>query len=189
MTKRLLIAAAAFLAIVAAKPAEHCEKGHAVVFSDGNMTSANGISAEDLRALQRQYGHHFAYMERDGHGYVITDPDTLDRIGAAYSQQWKLGRKQAELGQKQAALGAQQAQIGTEQARIGMRQTYDHSASLDRRQNDLGRQQDKLGEKQDAMGRQQDAMGRQQEDLARQAEKEIAVIFDQAIRTGVAKKR
>jgi len=32
-------------------------------------------------------------------------------------------------------------------------------------------------------------MGHQQEDLAHTAEKQIAVIFDQAIRTGVAKKR
>lgn len=189
MTKRLLIAATVLLTIVAAKPLEHCEKGHAVVYTDGNITSADGISAEDLQTLQRRYGRHFAYMERDGSAYLITDPGTLDRIAAAYLPQQQLGRKQAELGAKQAALGAQQAELGREQARIGVRQTHDQSESLERRQKDLGKEQDKLGEKQDELGRQQEAMGHQQEDLARQAEKEIGIIFDQAIRTGVARKR
>ena len=189
MTKRLLIAAAVVLTIVAAKPAEHCERGKAVVYSDGDVTFANGISADDLSGLRREYGRHFAYFERDGHSYVITDADTLDRIWALYEPQRKLGRKQAELGQKQAALGRQQADLGREQGRIGMQQARDHSASLERRQNELGKQQDDLGEKQDALGRQQSAMGRQQDDLARAAEKQIAVIFDEAIRTGVAKKR
>ena len=189
MTKRLLIAAAVLLTIVAAKPAEHCEKGKAVVYSGGDITYANGLSADDLSSLRTTYGHHFAYFERDGHAYVITDPDTLDRIAALYAPQTKLGRQQADLGAKQAALGAQQAEIGREQARIGMRQTHDHSDSLERRQKDLGKQQDELGEKQDVLGRQQEAMGRQQEELARQAEKQIAVIFDEAIRTGIAKKR
>ncbi len=189
MTKRLLIAAAVLLTIVAAKPAEHCEKGKAVVYSAGDVTYANGISAEDLSALRKAYGHHFAYFEHDGRSYVITDRDTLDRIAALYEPQMTLGRQQAELGQKQAALGRQQAEIGREQGRIGMRQAYDHADSLERRQKELGKQQDALGEKQDELGRQQETMGQQQEDLARQAEKQIAVIFDQAIRTGVAKKR
>ncbi|HEX7190212.1 MAG TPA: hypothetical protein VF381_01465 [Thermoanaerobaculia bacterium] len=189
MTHRLLIAATLFLTIVAAKPAEHCAGGKAVVYADGGVTWANGISAEDLSMLQKRYGHHFAFMEREGTGYVITDPDTLDRIAALYEPQWKLGRQQAELGQKQAALGQQQAELGREQARIGMRQAHDQSASLDRRQNELGKQQDALGEKQETLVRQQEAMGHQQEEIARAAEKQIAVIFDQAIRTGVAKKR
>ena len=189
MTKRLLIAAAVLLTIVAAKPAEHCEKGKAVVYSDGDITYANGISSEDLSWLRRAYGHRFAYFERDGHGYLITDPDTLDRIAAVYEPQQRLGRKQADLGQKQAALGRQQADLGREQARIGMRQAHDQSESLERRQQELGKEQDKLGEKQDALGRRQEAMGQQQEELSRQAEKQIAVIFDQAIRVGLAKKR
>lgn len=98
MTKRLLIAATVLITIVAAKPVEHCEKGKAVVYSDGDVTFANGISGEDLSGLRRAYGHHFAYFERDGHSYVITDPDTLDRIAAVYEPQRELGRKQADLG-------------------------------------------------------------------------------------------
>ncbi|HEX3582446.1 MAG TPA: hypothetical protein VH087_11840, partial [Thermoanaerobaculia bacterium] len=174
----------------AAKPAEHCERGKAVVYSDGDVTYANGISMDDLSGLRRAYGHHFAYFERGGQGYLITDADTLDRIAAVYEPQQKLGRQQAELGQKQGALGAQQAELGREQARIGMRRAaHDQSESLERRQEELGKQQDKLGEKQDALGKQQEAMGQQQEEFSRQAERQIAVIFDQAIRTGIAKKR
>jgi hypothetical protein len=188
MTTRLLIAAAVALTLFAAKPAERCEKGHAVVYADGGITSANGISSDDLATLQRHYGRHFAYMEREGRGYVITDPDMLDRIAAVYSLQRNLGRKQATLGQKQADLGAQQADLGKEQARVGMRQVHDHSDSLEHRQDELSKQQDKLGEKQEALGRQQEEMGRQQEDLAKTAEKQMATIFDQAIRTGVAKR-
>jgi hypothetical protein len=115
MTRRLLVAAALFFVLVAAKPVEHCEKGHAIVYAEGDVTFANGISAEELSALQKRYGHHFAYMERESDGYVTTDPDTLDRIAAVYR--------------------------------------------------------------------------RKQETVRRTAEKQIAVIFDQAIRTGVAKKR
>lgn len=188
MTKRLLIAAAVILTIVAAKPAERCGKGKAVVYSDGSVTFANGISSEELSGLRNTYGRHYAYFERDGHGYVITDPDTLDRIAAVYAPQQKLGRQQARLGAKQAAIGVQQAQIGSEQARIGIRQTHDHSESLENRQKELGKQQDELGEKQDVLGRQQETMGHQQEELARTADKQIAAIFDQAVRTGVAKK-
>jgi hypothetical protein len=189
MTTRLFIAAAVALTLFAAKPAEHCEKGHAVVYADGGITSANGISSNDLTLLQKHYGRHFAYMERDGYGYVITDPDTLDRIAAVFAPQWDLGRKQAALGGKQAALGSQQADLGREQARIGMRQIHDHSGSLEHRQNELSKEQDKLGEKQEVLGRQQEEMGRRQDDLAKTAEKQMATIFDQAIRTGVAKKR
>jgi len=115
MTHRLFIAAAVFFVFFAAKPAEHCEKGHAIVYAEGDVTFANGISAVDLSALQRRYGHHFAYMEREREGYVITDPDTLDRVAAVYR--------------------------------------------------------------------------RKQETVPRTAERQIAVIFDQAIRMGVAKKR
>jgi urate oxidase len=121
MTKRLLIAAAVFFALFAGKPAEHCEKGHAVVYADGEVTFANGISADDLAVLQKTYGSHFAYFERDVQRYVITDPDTLDRIAAVYARQRHLGRHQ--------------------------------------------------------------------DDLAKTTEKQIATIFDQAIRTGAAKRR
>jgi hypothetical protein len=189
MTQRLLVAAAVLFTLFAGKWAEHCEKGHAVVYADGGVTFANGISGDDLGVLQRAYGHHFAYFERDGQRYVITNPDTLDRIAAVYAPQMNLGRKQTDLGAKQAKLGAQQADLGRQQARIGMRQVYDRSQTLARQQTELGKKQDQLGEKQDALGRQQEEMGRRQDDLAKTAEKQMATIFDQAIRTGVAKKR
>lgn len=188
MTQRLLVAAAVVFTLFAGKWAEHCEKGKAVVYADGGVTFANGIGADDLSVLQKAYGRHFAYFERDGQRYLITDPDTLDRIAAVYAPQMNLGRKQADLGAKQAKLGAQQADLGREQARIGMRQVYGRSETLERQQTELGKKQDQLGEKQDVLGRQQDAMGRQQDDLAKSVDKQISTIFDQAIRTGVAKK-
>jgi hypothetical protein len=188
MTQRLLVAAAVFFALFAGKWAERCEKGHAVVYANGGVTFANGISGDDLGVLQKTYGRHFAYFERDGRRYVITDLDTLDRIAAVYAPQMHLGRKQAELGAQQAKLGAQQADLGREQARIGSRQIHDRSESLERQQTELGKKQDALGDKQNTLGRQQEEMGRQQDDLAKSADKQVAAIFDQAIRTGVAKR-
>jgi hypothetical protein len=189
MTKRLALAAVVLFALFAGKPNEHCSAGKAVVFANGGITFANGISSSDLAALANTYGRHYAYFERNGHGYVITDPDTLDRIAAVYAPQLALGSKQAALGQKQAALGMDQAKLGLEQARLGIQQVHDDSKATERRQQELGKQQDTLGEKQDSLGRDQEAMGHQQEEKSRAAEKQLTVIFDEAIRMGVAKKR
>ena len=189
MTKRLALAAVVLFALFAGKPNEHCAGGKALVFANGGITFANGISSTDLAALANTYGRHYAYFERNGHGYVITDPDMLDRIAAVYAPQLSLGSRQAALGQKQAAIGMDQAQIGMEQARLGIQQVHDDSKATERRQRELGKQQDTLGEKQDSLGREQTAMGRQQEELSRTTDKQLAVIIDEAVRTGVAKKR
>jgi len=189
MTKRLALAAVVLFALFAGKSNEHCAGGKALVFANGGNTFADGISATDLTALSNTYGGHYAYFERSGHGYVITDPDTLDRIAAVYAPQLKLGSKQAALGQKQATIGIHQAEIGREQARLGIQQIHDDSNATERRQQELSKQQDALGEKQDSLGREQSAMGHQQEELSRSVEKQLAAIFDEAIRTGLAKKR
>jgi len=180
MTKRLALAAVVLFALFAGKTDEHCAGGKALVFANGGITFANGISATDLAALANAYGRHYAYFERNGHGYVITDPDTLDRIAAVYAPQLALGSRQAALGQKQAAIGMNQAKSGMEQARLGIQQVHDDSRATERRQQELSKQQDTLGEKQDALGREQTTMGHQQEEMSRAAvggERSIAPAF------------
>jgi beta-lactamase regulating signal transducer with metallopeptidase domain len=70
----------------------------------------DGDDAADV--LREKYGDNFIWFRRAGKAYVITDPQTIQRVKAAYDAIDLIGKKQAALGEQQAAIGEQQAAIG-----------------------------------------------------------------------------
>ena len=163
----------------------------AIVIRDGERQYSHGDS-RDL-AETADLGRQYAYFERDGLGYVIRDVDTLARIHEIVQPQVDLGEQQAKLGAEQAALGARQAALGAKQAALGMKQaasaSSDHARELAEQQRELGRQQQKLAEQQRPLGAQQRVLGEKQREAAKTARKQLEKLFEDAVRSGLAKRR
>lgn len=153
---------------------------HSYVHIDGN--------ARDLDHL----GRHFAYFERDGVAWLITDDDTLDELERVMRPQAELGEEQARLGREQAELGRQQAALGAKQAAIGAEQAHargDRARELQRRQRELADEQRELAEQQRPLAAEQRRLGEKQREAGRIARAKMERIFARAISTGVAKRR
>ena len=166
-----------------------CAAGQARVFSDGDISFANGLSTEKFDALRARYGKTFLYMERGDKTYLITDADTLDRVRHIVQPQRQLGQEQAKLGTHQAALGTQQASLGLEQSRIGMQQMGASEAEqrrLSAKQEELSRKQDALSRQQEELSKQQEALSAKQESLQKDSDTRIDTVLDQAIASGLA---
>ncbi|HWS71377.1 MAG TPA: hypothetical protein VN605_04655 [Thermoanaerobaculia bacterium] len=161
----------------------HAKDCDGLVYVDDHTTTTTSTDCDDrlsVNRLREQYGKHFAVVTRGSKSYLITESSVLRQIGDAYQAQAELGSRQAALGAQQAALGEKQAAIGAEQARIALSGDDEAQNRLSRRQSELGRQQSDLG-------RRQSALGRQQEEAGRAAERKVAALLTEAIRTGVAK--
>jgi hypothetical protein len=162
-----------------------------IVIRDGDRHYLDGDSDDvaETASLGRQY----AFFERDGVGYVIRDVDALARIRKIVKPQADLGRQQAKLGSKQAALGAKQAALGVRQAALGMKQAATSSSvqarELTEQQRDLSREQQKLSEQQMPLGEQQRVLGEKQRDAGKTARQQLEKLFEDAIRSGLAKRR
>jgi hypothetical protein len=160
-----------------------------VVIRDGDRQYADGFRDDtDLPE-----GGRYAYFERDGVGYMIRDEATLARLRKIVKPQEELGEQQAKVGAEQAALGAKQAALGARQAALGMQQA---SAGSSARQRELGAQQHALAEQQRELARQQEPfaeqqriLGQKQREAGRVARRQFEKVFDEAIRSGVAKRR
>jgi bla regulator protein BlaR1 len=160
-----------------------------VVIHDGPRSYIDGDSS--LRHLS-DLGDHYAYFERDGAGYVIHDAATLAKLRTILRPQVDLGAQQAELGQRQAELGQKQAELGQRQASIGLEQIDargERAQRLQRRQRELGEEQSALAEQQRPLAEQQRQLAAKQREAARIAKAKMEQVFDDAIRTGNAKRR
>lgn len=189
--RALLLSAAMSLAAVAthASPRPFAY----VLFEAGSQGAEVSGSMDDINRAKslRAHGEGLLYVREDGSAYVIRDAATLARVKALFAPEEALGRQQAELGRRQAALGRQQARLGAEQAALGRQQASSspiEEDELGRQQNALGRQQGELGRQQGELGRQQGELGRQQGELSRIADKEMQGLFEDALRSGLAKR-
>lgn len=136
----------------------------------------------------------YASFEKDGVTYVITDPATMKRINAVVQPQVDLGREQARLGGEQAKIGARQAEIGAEQAALGAQQAanWDDPArmrELEAKQRKLQRRQAELAEQQRPLAKEQEVLAEKQREASSRAHKSLDKLFDEALRTGIAKRR
>jgi hypothetical protein len=162
-----------------------------IVIRDGDhhYTLGNSDDFAEIANLGRQD----AFFERDGVGYVIRDVDTLARIRKIVKPQADLGRQQAKVGSEQAALGAKQAALGVKQAALGMKQAATNSSvqarELTEQQRDLSRQQQKLSDQQEPLGEQQRVLAEKQSEAAKASRRQLEKLFEDAIRTGLAKRR
>ena len=128
-----------------------------------------------------------------------------EQQGALGEQQAKLGSQQAALGSKQAEQGAKLGELGAQMGKLGaelgrlsaagkstdaieaqMHELEQQMKKHETPQEDLGRQQEALGRQQEALGRQQEELGRKQEEAAREAEKQLKVLSEKTIASGLA---
>lgn len=172
-----------------------------ILVRNGNTNYMNGSSR--MREHVSGYGKHFAYFERNGVAYVVTDAATLDRIDRVLEPQRAIGQRQAALGQDQAALGQEQALLGQEQAKLGQRQAAlgarqagargEEARRLSARQRELAEEQRELGAKQRELGDRQRVLGDRQRELGdkqreagREAMAKLEKIFEESIRNNIA---
>jgi bla regulator protein BlaR1 len=177
-----------------------------VLLYDDNSATMNG-SSDDLKRVKRMRGgagEDILWFRQGGKEYVVRDAALLRQAKDLFKAQGELGARQGELGGRQGALGAKQGALGAQQGALGAKQgilaaeqarrggddddrEIDRKmAELDRKMEELGEQQEELGRQQEVLGRQQEELGRQQEELGRKAEKELHVLMNRAIQSGVA---
>ncbi|HEX8410611.1 MAG TPA: hypothetical protein VF883_17235 [Thermoanaerobaculia bacterium] len=160
-----------------------------IIVRNGNHSYVHtNRHAPDTESL----GRHFAYFERNGVGYVIRDAATLQRIERVLQPQVQLGNEQARLGQQQAALGQKQAALGARQAALGAQQISARGArasELQRRQSELAEQQRELADQQRPLADEQRELAEKQREASRVALGRMEKLFDEAVRSGVAKRR
>ena len=160
-----------------------------IIIRDGDHSYVHMDGAErDLDHL----GRHFAYFERNGVAWVITDDDTLEELERVMRPQVELGEEQARLGREQAELGRQQAAIGAKQAAIGAQQAEargERARELQRRQSELADQQRELADQQRPLAAEQRKLAEKQREAGRIARGKMERIFERAISSGVAKRR
>jgi len=164
-----------------------------VLLSPGSRSVTMSGSSDDVQRARslRADGEGLLYVRQGDSAYVIRDAATLRKAHALFEPQEALGRQQAELGSRQAALGGRQARLGAEQAAFSYRRADNsprEAEDLARQQAALGEQQALLGREQGALGRQQAELGRQQRDLARAADKQMQILFGDALRAGLAQR-
>ena len=146
----------------------------------------------DSSRVRTDLGKHYAYFERDGVAYVIHDPATLARLQTILQPQVELGQKQAALGQQQAELGRKQAALGARQAELGVQQISargERANRLSRRQQELASEQNVLAGQQQPLAEQQRILGEKQREAGRVARPKMEKIFEEALRSGIAKRR
>lgn len=178
----------ALLVLVLALPLSAATYDNIIVRKGNHSYVHTNRDAPDVDDL----GRHFAYFERNGAGYVIRDAATLQRIERVLQPQVDLGNEQARLGQQQAALGSKQAALGAKQAALGIEQIGASGArarELQRRQSELAEQQRELADQQRPLADEQRELAEKQREASRVALAQMEKLFDEAVRSGVAKRR
>jgi hypothetical protein len=162
-----------------------------IIFRDGDHSYIQNDHDSDLD--RADLGRHYALFTRGGNTYVIHDAATLERVRKIIAPQVELGKQQAKLGGEQAALGAKQAALGAKQAALGAKQAAAGSSERQRElaagQRELAEQQRELAEQQRPLAEQQRALGEKQREAGRRARQRLDELFDDALRSGVAKRR
>jgi bla regulator protein blaR1 len=183
----------------ASPPAGGAELSHSatrdafVLLSAGSENIEMSGSMDDVRRARslRADGQALLYVRQGGSAYVIRDAATLRKAKSLFEPQETLGRRQAELGSRQAALGREQASLGGRQAALSYRQVGDSPREAEdraHRQVALSEQQARLGTQQAALGHEQQELGRQQSDLGRAADKQMQILFAEALASGLAQR-
>ncbi len=164
-----------------------------VLLLENGVTLANGTPGDYARAKALRAGpqEQLFWFQRGGKEYVIRDAAILQQIKALFEPQRKLASEQAALGAKQAEQGKKQAEVGVKIAKIAAEQALlagqgENSADLEAQMQELEREQEAIARPQKELGRQQEELGRKQKEAARDAEKQLEVLSDQAIASGLA---
>ena len=167
-----------------------------IVIRDGDSTYMTGAfeSTSSARIDVAAGTRHYAWFERDGETWLITDASVLAQLKDATRPQRDLGALQSDLGRKQADLGRKQADLGRKQADLGrMHASYagdsDRQRELSAKQRELTEQQRGLSDRQRELSAKQRELSERQREASRDATRAIEKIFEDALRDGTAKRR
>jgi len=188
------LALLAAISLQAQPPAAAPSGGGAyVLFLENGVTLGNGTPGESARAKALRAGpqEQLLWFQRGGKEYVLRDAATLQQIKALFEPQQKLAGEQAALGAKQAEQGKKQAEVGAKIAKVAAEQALlagqgENSADLEARMQELEREQEEIAKPLKALGRQQEELGQKQKEAGQEAEKQLKVLSDQAIASGLA---
>jgi bla regulator protein blaR1 len=165
---------------------------------DGLFDSVRELGARqaELGSKQAELGSHQAELGAQ-------QAELGSQMAVLGSQQAALGAQMGQLNAQHAALVARQyradeaeqaaierqtrelerqvEQLGNRQSELGRQQS-----DLGRRQGELGERQGELGGKQGELGERQSELGRQQSEASEEAQRALAKLVDEAIRSGLA---
>jgi len=171
--------------LVAPAAAHSPDHSYVVMTAGGDTSTINGSTDDYQRAkAYRQGGEGLIYFRQGGATYLVRDAAMLRRAEAILGPQRELGKRQGALGRKQGELGRRQGALGAQQAQASL----SGPEAAAHRVAELGRQQAELGAQQAALGGKQAELGRQQAAAAKVAEKQLAALFTDAIRKGLAQR-
>lgn len=169
-----------FLALLAPLAFAHSTHRSHMVEDDGSTR---------IEVVRESDGEQWASFEKNGVRYLTTDASVIAEIDKAFAkhreislEHSRLGRRHSELGREYSRLGREHSRIGREASRSGM------TEDLERQQRELEKEQQKLEDKQRALEEEQRELEEKQSAAEKDATRAIEKIFEEAIRSGKARR-
>jgi bla regulator protein BlaR1 len=148
-----------------------------VVHAGSKDVHMSGTTRDIRRArAQQQNDESLLYVRRGTRAFVVRDPALLARLDALFAPVEAKGKQMDTLGKQMDVLGHQMDALGKRMERM-------HDSD---QQDELGKQMDALGKQMDVLGGQMDALGKDMDRLSKRAEADLAVLVDDAIKSGKA---
>ena len=165
--KRLLLIAVALTTLASSKPTKDA---YILAVNGGNVTFSGNFDFSYFKTFRERYPGKVLFVRRYGREYVIRDETLLMRAQALFAPQAALAPEQAAIGREEAALDREEDSLDD----------APNTAENRRRLDDIHAKQAKVAER-------EKALDEREEELERAAERELWVMVDAAIRSGVAK--
>jgi peptidoglycan hydrolase CwlO-like protein len=182
---------------------------------DGDSMSGSWDSDNEqlMSAWRARYGSKFAWFRLRGHDYFVTDDRTLAELHEAMApqrevnaKQSEVNRAQAEVNRHQAKVNAHQSEVNRAQSEVAERQRQVHQgvhdgaidstaqsrvnemqSEVNARQSVVNEEQHAVNEEQHVVNGRQEIVNRTQERVSREIRHALSRIFEDAVRSGVAR--
>jgi hypothetical protein len=160
-----------------AKAAATAPRLDAWVWLRGDDDTSMSGSDKDVRAalLQQKDDEPLLWVRRAGKAYVIRDQAVLTKLTALWAPTEAIGKQMEAVGKQMELIGRQMETVG---AKMGKARVDNLEA--------LGLHMEELGRKMEPLGHQMEQLGKDMERMIKQAEADLAVVVDDAIKSGKA---
>lgn len=150
-----------------------------------NLMSAN-LDLQRALAIQRHYGSHFLWVERDGAQYVIRDSATLEAIDHLFDEARAYDPDLERLREKMRPLERRESRLEKEADAIS---DDDNRSARDRaRLRDLQRELRDIELQLRDYEREEERLDARHDRLEEEAERKMMPIIEDAIRRGIARR-
>jgi DNA repair exonuclease SbcCD ATPase subunit len=166
--KRLLLLAVALTMLSSSKSRRD---GYILAPSGDTLTFSGGVDMSHFETIRERYPGKVLWVRRNGREYIIRDEMLIMRVHALFAPQ-------AALEPEQAAIGREEEALDREEERL---EDAAKTAENRRRLDEVRAKQSKLAER-------EQALDEREEELERAAERQLWLLVDTAIRSGVAKR-